>query len=199
MIRDDAHDSGVLAHFEALYGASDDPWRVRESWYEQRKRALLLACLDRPLYRSAYEPGCGNGEMSAALAQRCTRLLAVDGAAGAVAAARARLAGAAHCTVAQARLPADWPDEQFDLIVVSELAYYFAGAPLQAMAAAAARSLAPGGMLVLCHWRNDFDDRASATDTVHALFGAGAQLLPLLRHLERDFLLEAWRKEGSAA
>jgi len=184
-----------LHHFEQLYAASPDPWQVRDSWYEQRKRAIVLASLHKPRYRNVYEPGCGNGEMSAALAARCDRLLAVDGAASAVAAARARLAGLPGCTVAQANLPADWPQDQFDLIVISELAYYFEGAALQALAGAAARSLAPGGMLLLCHWRHDFDDRASSTDVAHATFGAAPGLLPSLRHLERDFLLEAWCRQ----
>lgn len=33
------------AHFSALYRGGDDPWQVRQRWYEQRKRALMLACL----------------------------------------------------------------------------------------------------------------------------------------------------------
>ena len=53
------------AHFEALYAADEDPWAVRAAWYERRKRAVLLACLGKERYRSAFEPGCGNGEMSA--------------------------------------------------------------------------------------------------------------------------------------
>lgn len=191
----DAHAQQRLRHFEQLYAASPDPWQVRNSCYEQRKRAIVLASLHQPRYRNVYEPGCGNGEMSAALAARCDRLLAVDGAASAVAAAQLRLAGLPGCTVALASLPDDWPQDQFDLIVISELAYYFEGESLQALADAAAGSLAPGGMLLLCHWRHDFDDRATGTDAVHAVFGAAAGLLPSLRHLERDFLLEAWCRQ----
>lgn len=189
-------------HFEALYAADDDPWQVRASWYEQRKRALLLASLHRQRYRHAFEPGCGNGELSAALAQRCERLLAVDGAASAVAAARRRLRHLPGCRVEQASLPDDWPTaQQFDLIVISELAYYFDAPALRAMAASALASLAPGALLLLCHWRHDFDDRVSATDAVHAIFGAAADgktsLAPALRHEEDDFLLQGWTCAGA--
>ena len=196
----------ALAHFESLYAASEDPWQVRQSWYEQRKRNLLLACLDRAHYGRVFEPGCGNGEMSAALAARCEVLLACDGAASAAAAAQRRVdqAGVDGCEVRieQRRLPDQWPlNQSFDLIVISELAYYFDDAGVAALAALAAASLADGGLLVLCHWRHDFADRVSSTDLVHAAFGAAAGLRPRLQHLEEDFRLDTWVKgaPGSAA
>lgn len=188
-------------HFEALYAGDDDPWQVRVRWYERRKRNLLLACLDRPRYASVFEPGCGNGEMSAALAGRCDRLLACDGAASAVAAARRRLAALDHqgiVCVEQRRLPAKWPAGQaFDLIVISELAYYFDAAAIAALANAAAASLVDGGVLVLCHWRHDFIDRASTTDAAHAAFAGAPLLRRLLHHCEDDFLLESFIKVGA--
>jgi SAM-dependent methyltransferase len=187
-------------HFEALYAADDDPWDVRGTWYERRKRALLLASLGKPRYRSAFEPGCGNGEMSAALAQRCERLLACDGAASAVAAAQRRLQHLpdrpADAVRIEARsLPAEWPNaERFDLIVISELAYYFDAAALHGMLAQAAASLEQDGELLMCHYLHDFDDRVTATRDVHAIAGATPGLVRSLHHLDQDFLLEAWRK-----
>ena len=67
--------NGVRDTFERVYAASDDPWGFRTSWYEARKRSILLACLPRQRYRSGYEPGCSNGELAAVLALRCERLL----------------------------------------------------------------------------------------------------------------------------
>ena len=65
-------------HFDGLFAASEDPWHFKQRWYEQRKRAMTLACLPRARYASGYEPGCANGELSAALAGRCDRLLISD-------------------------------------------------------------------------------------------------------------------------
>jgi len=182
-------------HFEALYAASEDPWQVRERWYEQRKRALLLACLGKPRYRSAFEPGCGNGEMTAALAPRCDRLLACDGAASAVAAARRRLGERPASTrIEQRSLPSDWPaGERFDLIVMSELGYYFDGAALDGMLAMAHANLEEDGELVLCHWLHDFEDRLLPTAALHARACALPGLVRTVHHQERDFLLEAWQ------
>ncbi len=197
-------DAFHLAHFEALYAGNDDPWNVRGAWYERRKRALLLAGLGKPRYRSAFEPGCGNGELTAALAPRCERLLACDGAAGAVAAATRRLRDVPDCTVRveQRVLPGAWPDgwaegepdhAGFDLVVISELAYYFDLCAVESMLGAARRSLAADGELVMCHYLPDFDDRTSRTDAIHRLAAGLPGLVRTLRHEDGDFLLEAWR------
>lgn len=188
-----------LDHFESLYAASDDPWDVRGAWYEQRKRAILLASLARPRYRSAFEPGCGNGEMSAALAPRCEQLLAFDGSASALAAAQRRLpdANAQGVRFVQGRLPQDWPkNEHFDLIVLSELAYYFDLGAVESMLAQACASLAPGGELVMCHYLHDFDDRVTATIAVHAVADRLPGLRRTVHHQDSAFLLEAWQAAG---
>lgn len=188
-----------LRHFEALYSASDDPWNVRGAWYERRKRALLLASLARPHYRKAFEPGCGNGALSAALAPRCERLLASDGAAAALDAARKSLPPALADAVRfeQRTLPNDWPDgETFDLIVISELAYYFSLPEAAALLARAANGLAPDGELVMCHYLHDFDDRACGTEALHRSAGDIPGLRRSMVHRDQDFLLETWTGHG---
>eukprot|EP01133_Synstelium_polycarpum_P020119 gene20119-24126_t len=89
-------------------------------------RALLLASLPQRRYRHAYEPGCGNGELTVELARRCDRVLAADLSAEALRLARQRLLDAgcdANVSLAQHRLPQDWPRiapgaEKFDLVVL---------------------------------------------------------------------------------
>ena len=44
-------------YFDGLFAGNDDPWAFRQRWYEQRKRAITLAALPRPRYRSVFEPG----------------------------------------------------------------------------------------------------------------------------------------------
>lgn len=193
-------DVQALAHFETLYARSDDPWDVRGAWYEQRKRAILLASLGKPRYRSAFEPGCGNGEMSLALADRCERLLACDGAASALEAARRRVPDAATRGIRfeARRLPTDWPrDDTFDLVVLSELAYYFDEDAITAMLTGAAANLATDGELVLCHYLHDFDDRVTSTATVHGIADALPGLRRSLHHRDEAFVLDIWRPTAS--
>ena len=64
--------------FDTLYRADPDPWQVASSFYEQRKRAVVLASLTRARYRSAWDPGCGTGELAVHLATRADSVLATD-------------------------------------------------------------------------------------------------------------------------
>jgi len=197
-------DFDPAAHFQQLYQRDADPWKVRERWYEQRKRAILLACLPLQRYRNAFEPACGNGELTAALAQRAERLLASDLSPEAVALTRRRMqreapSDAARVTIVQQRMPQEWPAEgPFDLIVISEMAYYLSEQDLLRLRQCCVDALADGGTLLMCHWRRPFADRRLNTDSVHTVFDSTPGLNRLLRHSEDDFLLDVWSASASS-
>lgn len=199
----DSAAQAAQAAFNAKFAASDDPWRYRTSWYEARKRALLLAALPRERYRAAFEPGCANGELSAQLAARCDRLLSSDFAPHAVDLARQRLAPFPHARVESLAMPDDWPDTRFDLIVVSEFAYYLDTPHCAALARRACAALDGDGTLACCHWRHGAGDAPIDGGAVHALFAEAARRASLtaVAHLDdADFLLDVWSAEpGSLA
>ena len=182
-------------YFDGLFAGSDDPWAFRQRWYEQRKRAITLAALPRPRYRSIFEPGCANGELSAELATRCDRLLCCDTAAAAVTLARTRLSLFDHAEVRQSRLPGDWPNEQFDLIVLSEVGYYLDAGDLNQLIKQATQSLTVDGQLLACHWRPPIDGCPLNARQVHDLLHEHLHLPRLVLHQEADFLLELWSRE----
>ncbi len=179
-------------HFDALFATSDDPWQFKQRWYEARKRALTLACLPRARYASGYEPGCANGELSAALAGRCDRLLISDGAAAAVALAQRRVADLPHVAVAQAWVPEEWPAARFDLIVISEVAYYLNARALDGLAAKARASLHAGGDIVACHWRHPIEGCRLDGDATHESFARALGLPRVWSLVDPDFRLEVW-------
>jgi SAM-dependent methyltransferase len=185
-------------YFDQLYKESDDPWKLREGWYERRKRSLTLALLPRPRYRNAFEPGCANGELSVELAARCDALLAVDLHERAVLLARERVAGAPRVRVEQRTVPREWPTEAgpFDLIVISELAYYLDAAELETLAARIAASLTTDGTLLACHWRRPFAEALESADAAHALFDARCGLSRLAHHDEADLLIDVWSRDA---
>jgi SAM-dependent methyltransferase len=186
--------SSTATYFDELYKSSDDPWHLREGWYEHRKRSLTLALLPRPRYRNAFEPGCANGELTAALASRCDALLAADLHETAVRLARERVAGLPQVSVEQRRVPQQWPTEAgpFELIVISELAYYLDAADLETLAARIVASLTPDGTLLACHWRRPFAEALASADAAHALFDARCGLSRLAHHDEADLLIDVW-------
>jgi cyclopropane fatty-acyl-phospholipid synthase-like methyltransferase len=182
--------------FERLFVANDDPWQFRSSAYEQRKRELTLAALPRRRYARAWEPGCANGELSAALAERCDELLATDGSAQAVALATQRLAGFAHVEVRQAWLPAQWPAGRFDLIVISELGYFLDASALDAMARQTLDALGDGGTVLACHWRHPIEHGELDGDEVHSRLHAGLDLPHVGTWTEVDFCIDVWCRDA---
>jgi SAM-dependent methyltransferase len=190
--------SSPVTYFDELYQQSDDPWRLREGWYESRKRSLTLALLPRPRYRNAFEPGCANGELTVELAKRCDTLLAADLHERAVQLARERVAGAAHVRVEQRTVPREWPTEAgpFDLIVISEFAYYLDSAELESLASRIAASLTTDGTLLACHWRRPFAEALESADAAHALFDTRCGLARLAHHDEADLLIDIWSRDA---
>ena len=182
----------TAGYFDEMFARSDDPWAFKSRWYEARKRALTLACLPASRFASGYEPGCANGELSAALATRCDRLLVSDGSAAAVELARSRTVLLENVEVRQAWVPAEWPEARFDLIVISELGYFFDATALQTLATKARASLLPGGTVLACHWRRGSDDCELNGDEVHRRLGARLALPSLSCVMEADFRIDVW-------
>lgn len=170
---------------DRLHADDDDPWGVDERWYERRKRDLLLACLPRERYERALEIGCSTGALSAALAERAGRVLAVDASAHAVDLARKRVPDTVD--VAHRHLPEEWPDGRFDLIVLSEIGYFLSPVALERTWTAVAGALRPGGTVVLCHWRGEVRGWPLDGPAVHESAENSGELPPVwARYLEDD-------------
>lgn len=183
-------------YFDALFEQNADPWQFKSRWYETRKRALTLACLPQLHYASAYEPGCANGELSAALATRCDNLLVTDGARQAVAMSTARLVDFPHVRIQQAWVPLQWPQETFDLIVLSEFGFYLGAQDLDALAANTIASLRPSGTVVACHWRRPIEGCEFNGDEVHQRLFNTIKLPCLSQLLEPDMRLDVWSNDA---
>lgn len=185
-VEDDSNDAIDEAYFDALYDRHDDPWGFDTRWYERRKRALTLAMLPHDRYERALEIGCSIGVLTADLAERCDDLLAVDVSREAVDRARERLGDRA--TVEQMDVSQNMPEGQFDLIVLSEVGYYWDATTLMRVAREARERLREGGVLLACHWRHPVTDYPLTGDWVHELIescGIPRQAL----HTERDFIM----------
>jgi SAM-dependent methyltransferase len=180
------------SYFAEMYRADADPWHLAERWYEQRKYALTLASLPARRYRRAFEPGCSVGVLSELLAPRCERLLSWDRRPEAVEAAARRLATFPGAQAVRGVVPEQWPDGEFDLIVLSELLYYLDVEERAWLLKAAMRSLPDGGHLVAVHWRHHIPEHAAEADEVHADLRALPELQLLSRHEEEGFLLDVF-------
>ncbi|GAA4204183.1 class I SAM-dependent methyltransferase [Streptosporangium oxazolinicum] len=187
-------------YFENMYSASPDPWGFTSRWYEERKYAISAALLPARRYRNAFEAGCSIGVFTALLAPRCDRLLACDLSSVAVTAAAERTAGHPGTRVQRRVLPAEWPEHEgaFDLVVLSEVLYYFGGADLERMLGLAVGALSPGGTLLAVHWRHPVAEYPRGGEEVHRALAERTGLTRLVDHREPDFLAEVYLR-GPAA
>ena len=176
--------------FRRLYRDAADPWGLEGTWYEDRKRACVLAALPEPRYASAYEPGCANGALSELLAPRCDELRCSDVAPEALAATRARLDGRPGVRVEEGSVLDPWPGGPFDLVVVGELAYYFARDDRARLWRSAVDALAPGGTLLTVHWVRAAPEHPTTGDVVHDELRHLEGLELLADHREADFRLD---------
>lgn len=152
-------------YFDALYAANPDPWGFESSPYEAAKYAATLAALGRPRYASAVEVGCSIGVLTAGLAPRCDALLGLDVADTALGRAAARCASQPQVSFARSTLPGAPPPGQFDLILFSEILYYFDVPGLRQVVAATRAMAAPGAEILLVHWLGPTPDYPLTGDT----------------------------------
>jgi SAM-dependent methyltransferase len=138
--------------FDRIYAAAADPWSVETSAYEREKYDTTLGALGDRRFGRGLEIGCSIGAQTIRLAERCDALLALDLAAEAVRRARERCAGLSHVEVRQARIPGDWPEGVWDLIVISEVLYFLSAVDVVEVARLARGSLTPGGTVLLVNW-----------------------------------------------
>lgn len=171
------------AYFDAVYAARADPWNFEGSDYERAKYVATMAALPMPRYLSGFEIGCSIGVLTAQLADRCDRLLAVDVSAVALAAAQRRLAARAHVRIEKMAAPGRFPAGHFDLVMLSEVGYYWSPADLALASRRIVDALSPGGHLVLVHWTPRVADYPLDGDDVHAHFLDLAEASDRLRHL----------------
>jgi trans-aconitate methyltransferase len=181
--------------FEAKYRHSPDPWQFAASPYEHRRYATTLRALSHARYARAFEPGCSVGVLTAALAERCDALLACDIAPTAVRLARQRCAGFPNVRIDHSDLAEVIPEGPFDLIVFSEVGYYFAPAALINIIRALENRMARDAEFIAVHWRGKSEDHVLHGDTVHAILED-----TLAKHCHclkgeryREFRLDVWR------
>jgi SAM-dependent methyltransferase len=187
-------------YFDDVYNANEDPWNFASSDYEAAKYAATVAALPDKNYRSAFEIGCSIGVLTEKLAAFCQSLLAIDVNEKALNQASARCADLPNVRFRKMVVPNEFPDENFDLIIVSEVGYYLSAADWKRAGAQVISRLDSSGVVILVHWTHFVADYPQTGDAVHDSFaelGAGK-----LKHLGSkrtdDYRLDVWRKLGSA-
>lgn len=153
--------------FERKYRLDPDPFRFATSAYEQGRYDATMRVLQRRNYGIAFEPGCSIGELTTKLAPCCDRVIAMDVSATALRTAAARCSHIDNVSWVHGSLAENIPDEALDLVVLSEVGYYFDVAALERIVAALGEHFAERVEVVAVHWLGRSADHVLHGDEVH--------------------------------
>ena len=181
--------------FEDLFAREGDPWDFETSAYERAKYDDTLAHLPPGPIGRALEVGCANGVLTQRLAGWVGELVATDVSATALAAARERCDGLGVRFI-QGRAPREMPPGPFDLVLLSEVVYYWDHADVARLAAwVMDGGVDPGGHLLLVHWTGDTDYPLSGDNAVEGLLAdLGGAVAVEVAERRAEYRLDRWRR-----
>jgi SAM-dependent methyltransferase len=172
------------SYFEAKYKTNIDPWHFRTSDYESRKYRATIGALTKTRYCRGLEVGCSIAVLTAQLAPYCDHLLALDSSTTAI--AEAKLQILPNVTFEVACLPDEFPRNHFDLIMLSEVLYYFSHRDLERVAQLCIEALEPSGEIILCHWLGQTNYPLTGVEASELFASAVSPTLPLRKIFHDD-------------
>jgi cyclopropane fatty-acyl-phospholipid synthase-like methyltransferase len=184
-----------VMEFEEQYRAAEDPWNLASSPYEQAKYDRTIEALGDRTYPFALELGASIGVLSERLARRCGRLVTLEPAPTAVERARRRLAGLPNVDVRLGSAPEDLPEFRFafDLIVCSEVLYYFSRDELAVVLDVLESRLPRAGTLLAVSWRGRGTHQLTG-DEVHAVLRERPGLVRVHGEVHERYLLDRFER-----
>jgi SAM-dependent methyltransferase len=190
----DTQQSSAHAQKAVNAGLIADPQllRVLPTEYERFRLQATMGALSRKTYAHAFEPGCAAGELTALLARTCDRVSATDISSGAVARARLRCAHWRNVDIRCADVRTHLPEDPLDLIVFSEIGYYFPAPELVRIARALASRMVRGGDFVAVHWLNPGVGHVLHADAVHCQLLANLPLRWLSGERYGGLRIDTW-------
>jgi hypothetical protein len=183
--------------FERMYSRDLDPWKFASDPYESARYNTLIESLSGKHFARAFEPGCSVGVLTDRLAPFCDELLASD--LSEIALDRTRQRCLAHTNVRfLSGSVRDIDLGPVDLIVLSEIGYYFNASDLMEWASRLLSCLRPGGTILTCHWLGVSPDHLLSGNQVQDIFRNLANerncALTFARCTE-NYRLESWTTE----
>jgi 2-polyprenyl-3-methyl-5-hydroxy-6-metoxy-1,4-benzoquinol methylase len=188
-------DRTSAAFFEAKYQHDPDPWGFASSAYERGRYEAIFNALSSRHYKRGFEPGCSVGMLTTRLASICDQVEATDISRTVVTQARKRCQSLTNnVNITCGALPRLIPAGSFDLIVLSEMGYYFTKNELFNLGEELVARLSKPGVLLAAHWLGTSRDHLLSGDLVHQILGTVKGLSR--KHSERHagFRLDRWRR-----
>ncbi len=181
----------VHSNFERKYRFAPDPWQVTNTpHYYQELRDFI--CRWRDHSSSALDCGCGEGHFTSQLREFCKEVHGVDGSKTAIERARKQYPGIHwHANDLRNITKVDFPLAGFDLIVCSQVLYYFAWSEAAAFLNNLEQLLSTDGLLCVAAYCPGGD--YFSPSELHALVEESFEIIDEQRS-EQHVLLAAVRR-----
>ena len=183
------------SYFEDIFRDDDDPWNLRSSQYESDKHDHTISVLPQAPYDQALEVGCAGGTLTRRLAAFCKHLLAIDISEAAIQQAKSALGDLPSVELRTCAFPEAAPDRTVDLLILSEVVYYWSDDDIAKAARWMIRHVRTGGDLLLVHWTGQTDYPQQGDRAVEVL---AAHMAPHIEVLIQDrtplYRLDLWRR-----
>ena len=95
------------------------------------------------------------------------------------------MCGLRNVEFAQMFVPGDWPQGEFDLVVLSEVVYYLDADDVAKLAARLSQTLAPRGNIVMVHWTGETNYPLSGDEAAELLITRLEGLVEVIRRDRR--------------
>ena len=194
------------AYFDRIYADQVDPWGFETREYEREKYARTIASLPRHAYLRGLEIGCSVGVLTGMLSRHCTQLVSTEINEKSLARARERNHDSAHrISFRHLNFPQEDIEGTFDLVVLSEVAYYWASEDFQlAQTKIVDQLLEPGGTLILVHYTPTDTDYPMTGDEVHEAYlamchGGNPKLGHVAAHRAELYRIDVFERMLTAA
>ncbi|QJU60206.1 methyltransferase [Sphingomonas sp. AP4-R1] len=184
------------AYFDGIFESDDDPWDLASSAYEAAKFRHTHDALAGRRYARALEIGCAHGVLTGQLIGLCDTLLAIDISTRALAKARERVGDRPGLTLQRMAFPSETPEgAPFDLVILSEVAYYWSIADLDRAAEWLRDHIAAGGRIILVHYTGETDYPQTGDEAVDALWTELSAVFSVVAAERRDtYRLDLWER-----
>jgi SAM-dependent methyltransferase len=180
--------------FEHIYRHAPDPWNFAASDYEQGRYRRTLEAVGSQRYMRAFEPGCSIGILTARLAPICDRVEAIDVSPTAVSRARGHCKKLTNVDTVCGALPESIPAGKFDLVVFSEIGYYFRRDALMALSKRLISQISQSGRFLAVHWLGESPDHLLSGDEVHHVLESIPGLTKVHAERHARFRLDCWER-----
>jgi len=180
------------AFFEAKYRRKLDPWNFLKSPYERVRYDAILNAFRGLHYHRVFEPGCSIGALTIRLANVCDEIEASEFSPTAAKEARKRCEGLSNVRIRCRALSEEEDFGRFDLVVLSEIGYYFSAPDWRELSERCVATMNSGSTLLAAHWLGNSTDHQISGDEVHGILASNVRLH--LEHSERHefFRIDRW-------